>query len=84
MTEMHCRKLVAALGAHDSYFTLRLNAARPTGISPELEIAAAIRQLAQSKAADGIDECSQMAKVTAAECLVHFWGSSIKAKKSYL
>ena len=72
MTKSLFLRIVDALGQHDVFFTKRQNAAKHPGIAPQLKVAAAIRQLAQSCASDDVDEYLQMGESTAAVCLERF------------
>ena len=66
------QKICRDLAAWDTFFTLKRDATGLAGIAPEIKIAASIRQLASSEAADDEDQYFQLSESTAAVSLEKF------------
>ncbi|KAK2421786.1 hypothetical protein QL285_032376 [Trifolium repens] len=65
-------RIVAALGNHDEYFQMRVDATRKMGLSPLQKCTAAIRMLAYGSPADIVDEYVRIGESTTIECLERF------------
>jgi hypothetical protein len=65
-------RIVAALGNHDEYFQMRVDATGKMGLSPLQKCTAAIRMLAYGSPADIVDEYVRIGESTTIECLERF------------
>ncbi|XP_057425265.1 uncharacterized protein LOC130718659 [Lotus japonicus] len=65
-------RIVGALGSHDPYFLMSVDAVGRQGLSPLQKCTAAIRMLAYGSPADSVDEYVRIGESTAIECLKNF------------
>ncbi|KAI5437927.1 hypothetical protein KIW84_023887 [Lathyrus oleraceus] len=65
-------RIVDALGNHDEYFQMRVNATGKMGLSPLQKCTSAIRMLAYGCPADLVDEYVRIGESTSIECLERF------------
>ncbi|CAL5195544.1 unnamed protein product [Lathyrus oleraceus] len=65
-------RIVDALGNHDEYFQMRVDATGKMGLSPLQKCTSAIRMLAYGSPADLVDEYVRINKSTSIECLERF------------
>ncbi|XP_058783356.1 uncharacterized protein LOC131658036 [Vicia villosa] len=65
-------RIVEALGNHDEYFQMRVDATGKMGLSPLQMCTSAIRMLAYGSSADIVDEYVRIGESTAIECLERF------------
>ncbi|XP_058788058.1 uncharacterized protein LOC131662309 [Vicia villosa] len=65
-------QIVDALGNHDEYFQMRVDATGKMGLSPLQKCTSAIRMLAYGSAADLVDEYVRIGESTSIECLQRF------------
>ncbi|KAI5384778.1 hypothetical protein KIW84_071683 [Lathyrus oleraceus] len=65
-------RIVDALGNHDEYFQMRVDATGKMGLSPLQKCTSAIRMLAYGSLADLIDEYVRIGESTSIECLERF------------
>ncbi|XP_057439899.1 uncharacterized protein LOC130731648 [Lotus japonicus] len=65
-------RIVGALGSHDPYFLMYVDAVGRQGLSPLQKCTAAIRMLAYGSPADSVDEYVRIGESTAIECLKNF------------
>ncbi|XP_058742343.1 uncharacterized protein LOC131614811 [Vicia villosa] len=65
-------RIVEALGNHDEYFQMRVDATGKMGLSPLQKCTSAIRMLAYGSSADIVDEYVRIGESTAIECLERF------------
>ncbi|XP_058733817.1 uncharacterized protein LOC131605486 [Vicia villosa] len=65
-------RIVAALGNHDEYFQMSVDATGKMSLSPLQKCTYAIRMLAHGSPADSVDEYVQIGKSTSIECLERF------------
>ncbi|XP_058726702.1 uncharacterized protein LOC131598084 [Vicia villosa] len=61
-----------ALGAHDEYFQMRVDATGKMGLSPLQKCTSAIRMLAYGSPADCVDKYVRIGESTSVECLERF------------
>ncbi|KAI5392425.1 hypothetical protein KIW84_076999 [Lathyrus oleraceus] len=65
-------RIVDALGNHDEYFQMRVDATGKMGLSPLQKCTSAIRMLAYGSPADLVDEYVRIGESTSIECLERF------------
>ncbi|KAI5443659.1 hypothetical protein KIW84_012346 [Lathyrus oleraceus] len=65
-------RIVDALGNHDEYFQMRVDATGKMGLSPLQKCTSAIRMLAYGSLADLVDEYVRIDEITSIECLERF------------
>jgi len=65
-------RIVTALGHHDEYFQMRVDATSKMGLSPLQKCTAAIRMLAYGSPADIVDKYVRIGECTTVECLDKF------------
>ncbi|KAI5423212.1 hypothetical protein KIW84_046271 [Lathyrus oleraceus] len=65
-------RIVDALGNHDEYFQIRVDAIGKMGLSPLQKCTSAIRMLAYGSPADLVDEYVRIGESTSIECLERF------------
>ncbi|CAK8539452.1 unnamed protein product [Lathyrus sativus] len=65
-------RIVDALGNHDEYFQMRVDATDKMGLSPLQKCTSAIRMLAYGSPADLVDEYVRIGESTSIECLERF------------
>ncbi|XP_050875365.1 uncharacterized protein LOC127078990 [Lathyrus oleraceus] len=65
-------RIVDALGNHDEYFQMRIDATGKMGLSPLQKCTSAIRMLAYGSPADLVDEYVRIGESTSIECLERF------------
>src|ERR1044072_277268 len=65
-------RIVDALGNHDEYFQMRVDATGKMGLSPLQKCTSAIRMLVYGSPADVVDEYVRIGESTSIECLQRF------------
>ncbi|XP_058742282.1 uncharacterized protein LOC131614742 [Vicia villosa] len=65
-------QIVDALGNHDEYFQMRVDATGKMGLSPLQKCTSSIRMLAHGSPADSVDEYVRIGESTSIECLQRF------------
>ncbi|KAK2357493.1 hypothetical protein QL285_094758 [Trifolium repens] len=65
-------RIVEALGQHDEYFQLRIDATGRSGLSPLQKCTAVIRMLAYGTSADSVDDYLRIGETTTLKCVDKF------------